>query len=462
MKTLFVASHLPDDHKNEYPPLGIAYLAAVMREKGKDVSIMDLNVIDDQSKWKEALTERIETFQPDIIGIYIMSYGYLQALEEIKFIREKYPDKILIAGGPHVTIYPKKMLEYVDYSVSGEAEITYIEMLERFEQGKDMEGVLGVTWKKRGIIVQNEPRPFIEDLDSIPFPWRDGFDVKNYSYYPKMTIMTSRGCPYGCYYCFRGVFGRSWRGRGAKNVVDEIKLMHEKYGTTDLIINDDLFTFNKKRVIEICDKLIDWGVKIKWQCFARVDCIDKERIEKMRDAGCTAIRYGVETGDEEIMKKTGKGITLERAKEVVKWTRDAGVEAKAFFMIGHPWDTKESVEKTIKFAKEINADIVQFSITTPYPGTELWEIAKKMGIIGKNDEVDWNKLIVLGKNVEVLMHTPTLTEKDIRNYKTKAERDWAIHRGFSIFKHPGKAIKFVKDKGVKRTYRAFKARIKGV
>jgi radical SAM superfamily enzyme YgiQ (UPF0313 family) len=191
---------------------------------------------------------------------------------------------------------------------------------------------------------------------------------------------------------------------------------------------------------------------------SRANLVDLDLLKKMKKAGCVQINYGIETGDPAIMKKIKKGITLEQARKAIKETKEVGIRAKTFFMIGHPWDTKETVERTIKFAKEIDPSNVQFNIVTPYPGSELWDIAKEMGVI-KSDDLDWDRLVIVGDNIDPIMRTYTLSPADIRRYRDKAVHDWGMNKSFKLLKNPIEVIRLIRRKGILPLFKIYKNQV---
>ena len=277
------------------------------------------------------------------------------------------------------------------------------------KQGKSLEGLKGLIYKDYGNegwenrindcdencsikqrdgirIVNNGPREFIQDLDSLPFPAYDLMPLEKYTvlghrleHFP---MITSRGCPFGCRYCSSSLFlGRKFRARSPKNVVDEIEWLVGDFKAKYIAFSDDTFTLSKRRVIEICDEIIKRNLDIKWSCSSRVDTISKELLEKMKDAGCSAIYYGVESASQRVLNYYKKRINLERVKEAVKLTKKAGIEVICSFIIGSPYETKEDMKATLKFALKLNPDYAQFSILTPYPGTDIYREAKEKNLL---------------------------------------------------------------------------------
>ncbi len=365
------------------PPLGLGYLAAALRERGFKVQIID-DLVEKLSF--EKLVGRLKN--SEIVGITSTTATFNSALRYAKMIKERL-GAFVIMGGVHVTFRPFDALRhnFVDAVCVGEGEETIVEVAERVEAGKSLDGVEGVIYRDNGEIVDNGPRGFIEDLDSLPFPAFDLMPLEKYSLLgqklEQFPMITSRGCPFACRYCSSSLFlGRRFRARSAKNVVDEMEWLVEDFGAKHIGFGDDTFTLNRKRVFEICDEIKKRGLDVEWSCSSRVDTINEEMLRKMREAGCSVIYYGVESANKEILNKYyRKRIKLDAVKRAIEITKKVGIETVCSFIIGAPHETKKDMKETLKFAIKLNPDYAQFSILTPYPGTEIYEEAKEKGLI---------------------------------------------------------------------------------
>jgi len=365
------------------PPLGLGYLAAALRERGIGAQIID-DLVEKLSF--EKLMERLKN--SEIVGITSTTATFNSALRYAKLIKEKL-DAFVVMGGVHVTFRPFDALnhDFVDAVCVGEGEETIVEVAERVEAGKSLEGVEGVIYKERGKVVDNGPRGFIEDLDSLPFPAFDLIPLEKYTFFneklEQFPMITSRGCPFACRYCSSSFFfGRRFRTRSAENVVDEMEWLVEDFDAKHVVFEDDTFTLDRRRVFEICEEIKRRGVDVEWSCSSRVDTINEEMLRKMKEAGCSLIYYGVESANKEILENYyRKGIKLDAVKRAVEMTKKVGIGTVCSFIIGAPHETKEDVKKTLKFAMKLNPDYAQFSILTPYPGTEIYEEAKEKGLI---------------------------------------------------------------------------------
>ncbi|MEM2120668.1 MAG: radical SAM protein [Archaeoglobaceae archaeon] len=369
------------------PPLGLGYLASVLREAGFKVRIIDdlvenLNIGDLLKKVKDSV----------IVGITSTTPTFKSALSYAKRIKEAFPEIFVILGGVHVTFQPEKAMEneFVDAVCIGEGEKTIVELAERVESGKSLEGVRGIYYKEEGRIRKNEPREFIEDLDSLPFPAFDLMPLEKYSVFGRklaeFPMITSRGCPFACRYCSSSLFlGRKFRARSAKNVVDEMEWLVEKWNAKHIAFGDDTFTLKKKRVEEICNEIKERGLSVTWSCSSRIDTIDADLLKTMKSAGCSAIYYGIESASKRVLDYYRKRISLERAMEVIRATKKLGISTICSFIIGAPIETRREMEETLKFAIKLDPDYAQFSILTPYPGTEIYDEAKESGTLLSED-----------------------------------------------------------------------------
>lgn len=419
------------DHIKEFmaerPPLGLAYIAAYLEKEGHIVEILDLNISDNT---KKELEEKIK--ENDVIGISILSVFYESTKNLIIYIRKINPNITIVVGGAHASALPNEVLEEndINFVIMGEGELTFAELLENLQKGTSYRMVNGIVFKQNGKIIQTPKREVIKNLDMLPFPARHLLKLDKYVNYfdnqRSTVMMTSRGCPYNCFYCNKNI-GQIWRSRSARNVVDEIEEVYRKYAISVFYFHDDLFTLKKDRVIDICEEILKRNLRIRWICESRVNTIDEEMLRWMKKAGCRAIHYGVESGDQEIINKIGKGITLEQARKALALTKKVGIYSKSYFIIGFPWDTKETINKTINFALSLKTDELQFTMLMPYPGTKCWEEAIKVGSI---DPVNINWDVFSPTNLEVkdkVFFTNNLSAEMIRSLRKKAYRKTIIH-----------------------------------
>ena len=406
-----------------FPPLGIAYIGAILKKHGFNVELLDslaLNLTVKQIK------EAIKKSKADIVGITAMTQTLPGVYYVGKIVKEILPNSLLIIGGPHMMTYPRETMthEFFDVGVIGEGEHTMLEIVKKYSQNEDILDILGTVIRTGKNIKINAPRPFIQDLDQIPFPARELLPYKVYKsvdgLHPLTTMMTSRGCPYKCAMCHKGIWGNKLRFRSAENVVEEILLCVEKFKIKEIYMYDDTFTINKKRTLEICRQAREEKIDIRWDIVTRVNTVDRDIIEALHEAGCRKIRFGVESGEQRILDRMKKGITLEQARKAFKICHEIGMETHAYFMIGYPGETKSTVEKTINFAIELDPKWVSFNITVAYPGTELFKEATQY----KSMNIDYWKRYTLGQFPGKYPYflTDELTESVLKNYIKKANR----------------------------------------
>lgn len=338
------------DVMNIIPPLSIAYIAAVLEKEGYYVKIAEGNFMNHVQ-----IKEYIKNEKPDVVGITTTTPTFesvTKVAEDIKYVDK---DIKIVIGGPHVTALPQEAIkeDCFDIGVIGEGEITFLELVKAFKKDTSLKKVNGIVYKEKGKIKFTKPREFIKDLDSIPFPARHLLPpLKDYhptpaSYrkLPLGVLMTSRGCPYQCTFCDRAVFGTSYRFRSAKNVVNEIEELINKYGAKELKFFDDTFTLDKKRLYEIFDLMKERDIKIGWCCLTRVNHVTKEMLQRMKNAGCWQILYGLESGDDRMLQLLKKGATVAQNEQAVKWAHEVGLSVRADFIMGTPGDTLKVCKK---------------------------------------------------------------------------------------------------------------------
>ncbi|MBM4084054.1 MAG: B12-binding domain-containing radical SAM protein [Planctomycetes bacterium] len=375
---------------NSYPPLGLGYLASVAQRSGHEVRIFDFGLTPQVSTAQAV--ESVSPFNPQVVGISAWTHTFHRSLELARALKSAH-GATTIFGGPHPTVFPTETLanDGVDHVAMGEAEETFVEFLARLEAKATMDGVLGLCYKDGSSLRQNAPRPFIRDLDALPLPDRDLLNVAAYPLRaangaPMTTVLTSRGCPYACVYCYKGLFGTRYRERSAESVISEIEGLMTKYGFRDFYFVDDLFVFNMERLRRILALIREKRLSIRWQCLARVDRMPREAYAEMADAGCDEIHFGIESGSPEILKTIGKHITIAQVENAVRWAKEAGIKTKGYFMTGLPGDTMRTMKQTLDFACRLHLDDAMFSLTTPLPGTRLWELVKdKLPSLSQHD-----------------------------------------------------------------------------
>ena len=365
-------------------PIFLAYSASQLQEEGHAVSYID-SVIQDLDLNKTVA--EAEKNSPEVIFMETTTPSIKADYHNLTALKNATGAKIIV-GGPHATYFHKEVLEEcpaVDIVIRHEFDTKIAEVVSNLDHpGK----VNGICFRDNGVVVDNGDGELAKDLDRIPFPDRDvipwqWYVEAWYSREPFMNMMTSRGCPYRCTFCLwpQSMYGHRQRFRSLDNVFEEIRYLIERYRVKEINIDDGTFTTNKERVVEFCQRLRSEKMGIVWTCNGRVDNVDDEMLKEMKESGCKMIRLGVESGSQEVLDKIRKGLTLKQIEDGVRLVKNHGIQALGGFMFGFPFDTRETVEQTIHFAKKLSLDQVQFSIAMCYPGTSLYEYAKENDLL---------------------------------------------------------------------------------
>lgn len=362
------------------PPTDLMYLAAVAEKAGLEAKINDYS----QNGDYEA---DLKEFNPDYLVVNIATPTLEHDLDAVKKAKEICPNVITIAkGAAFLTLSERIIKEHneLDFGILGEAENTLKEILE----GKPKAEILGLYYKENGEVKFTGNRPFIEDLDSLPFPARHLVDNNIYrrpdNNKVQATIKVSRGCPFHCFFCLATpVSGAKVRRRSPENIVAEIKECVEKYNIKNFLFWSDIFNIDKDWTMKLCQTIIDSGLKITWSANTRADTADLEMAEMMYKSGCRLVSIGVESGSQYMLEKMGKKITLNDVRRTVKVFKKAKIRIYNYFVIGLPWETEETVEETIKFAIELNSDFISFYTATPLPGSRFYDYALEHNLFDK-------------------------------------------------------------------------------
>jgi radical SAM superfamily enzyme YgiQ (UPF0313 family) len=300
-------------------------------------------------------------------------------------------------GGPHVTLKTDEVLRIcsdVDFAVTGEGENTFVKLVDVLDESVRLNDgeisdpdnrlpmIKGISYRKNNKVLRQPSAAFIDDLDTIPFPARDLLvNQASYDSEDMGLLMTSRGCPYSCTYCATSIWDKKVRYRSVNNVIQEIKEVIKTYGTKQFAFKDDSFTVNRKRVIELCNRIVEENIKINWDCNVRVNGLDEVLLNKMKEAGCNSIKVGIETGSERIMTLINKKITLEECLRAAKLLKQAGIHWTGYFMIGLPTETKDDMQKTLEFMRKLEPDFASISVYEPFPGTAMFDLGVEKGLV---------------------------------------------------------------------------------
>jgi len=449
------------------PPLGTAMLAAYLIEQGFSVKIIDTQIGNIST---QKIIEYIKENEPRVIGLSTLTSTFEKAKDIAGQIKSEFPDKIILAGGHHITTFPEEMAKTTDKFdkfIYGEGELTANELMCFFREKnynkeeilKDIEklrSIDGILFKNKGEVIKTPKRKLIPDLDILPLPARHLLEMEKYiplpieyKRLPTIHMMVSRGCPFNCTYCStHAAFGHKVRFRSPEKVIEEVKHVIDKYGAKQISFWDDVLTIDKEWIKKLCNLMIKEKLGIIWNCYAHANTVDDEMLKNMKKAGCFCIWYGIEAGDEELLKIINKGTTIEGIKRAVRLTKNNRIEVRGLFMIGLPGETPKLAQKTIDLAKELGVDYAQFSITTPHIGTKLYETALNYGKLEK----DFSKYT---QHEAVFVPFGYKNKKEVEDMAKKAYKDF-YHRPSYIMKSILK-IRSLND--IKRYLKAFRIAI---
>lgn len=365
-----------------WPPISMAEIAAVLEARGMEARITDAGA---EEVDINRLKDKIDAFAPDLLMINTATPTIEYDLSMAAWAKKHWSGIRTAAFGIHVSQLPKECMTMqtdLDFIVRNEPELTAAELAETLEDGSDPSTVLGITYRKGDEVVTTPPRPYVEDLDSLPFPAWHRVDTSRYVLpYTKrryLLVASARGCPHRCTFCVaKGYYGNRVRLRSPESVVRELQWIGERFGIFDFLFWTESFTLNRKLVMGVCEGILEKNLKIRWVCNSRVDHVDPEMLAAMKRAGCWMIGYGVESSSQEVLDRAKKGITVEQIEKATRWAREAGIQVSAHIVFGLPGDTRETIRDTIRFAKRMRFDYAQFYCATPWPGSTLYQMAQK-------------------------------------------------------------------------------------
>jgi len=420
-----------------YPPLGLMYTGTVLRNEGHRVRLLD---IDPENINEEKFERVMADFAPNAVGITSTTPTVKDALKWAGLCKRLNKNAPVIFGGAHATIVPGDVIKEsaVDIVVIGESESTSKELFNELSgPGPELERIKGIYFKRAGKVTMNDRRPFIEDLDSIPFPDRtllekpDAFVPPDAVYLPVATIITSRGCPGNCTFCCtKQIFSKRFRARSVKNMIEEIEQLTGKERIREIHILDDVFTLDKKRTLKFCEEIKRRNIRAHFQLIngLRADFVNREILGALKSIGVKTLGYGVETGNEKILKSIKKNIPFDVTRKAFKLSKELGFETWAFLIFGLPGETEETIKDTIRFTKELNPDLAKFLVLKPYPGSEVYEELRKKNLILNNNYEDY------GVYTKPVHRLPFLEPERMLYWQKRAFREFYLRPG-KIFFH---------------------------
>ncbi len=363
-------------------PISLTYIAALLRKEGFGLEIIDCMSEENRGGVPELL-DKLNDISPQAVIISLSTPTFYNDIAIVKLIKGRI--NAHIAGiGLHVTVLPEDALScsQLDSVIRGEPELTSLELIQALSKRAGLEYIKGLSYKNQGKIFHNPDRPFIEDLDNLPFPAQDLLKTHRYRLpnngEPYASIIPSRGCYYDCIFCqVKNYYGKRLRLRSVGNVISEIEEIITKFNIRNIAIFSDNFTLDRGFVVSFCNELIENKINISWMANSRVNTVDYPLLDLMRKAGCYGISYGVESGSQDILDRAKKGTTIEQIEKAFYWSSELGIKTLAQVILGLPGDNKHTIKQTLKLLIKINPDFVQFNCAVPYPGTELYNLMHK-------------------------------------------------------------------------------------
>lgn len=456
-------------------PLGLMYIAAVLEKSGYKTEILDAFMTDDPFRKEgriirvgmhfEQIKRQIQKYKPDIVGIAGPFTSQMEHALKISSLAKEVDRTILtVIGGPHVTVMPKEFLEVakdVDVAVIGEGEYSMLDIAQTFEGKKQLNAVLGIAYRQNEDVIVNSPRPFITNLDELPYPAYDHVNMEQYLNPKKIgyrsfrnraiSMITSRGCPYNCCFCSVHLhMGREFRSNSASYVLKHIQYVVEKFDVKNIFFEDDNLTFDLDRFEMICNGLIEKKIKIGWETpnGVRADRLNLNLLQKMKKSGCQSVFFGVESGDQQILSNViCKSLDLNRVVEVAKSSKDIGLKTGGFYIIGFPGEKKENMQKTVDFALKLKRDFdvgMHLFIATPSYGTRLYKDCKAKGYI--EEDLSWNSFAQARQPKGMpLISTEDFTPSEVKEIAAKALEEYKKLSLLNYIKNPRKTLKTAFD-----------------
>ena len=428
-------------HGGSMAPINLCYLAGYGRQQHPDTEFTIIDAEAHAHTYQDTV-DAVADVDPQLIGITANTCAFDTVIQLSNNLKERFPKAKLIIGGSHPSALPEQTLHDApaDFVVIGEGELQLSQVIGQMkDRDEDWSKLKGVVYRDHdGNEKWGPTQELIEDLDTIPFPARDLID--NNLYFPAPTkrvrggphtlLVASRGCPYNCGFCSaQTVWTRKIRGRSPANIVAEVEQCIETYGIHSFNFTDELFTVKKERVLVICGAFVKNKLDMNWVCSARAHHLDKETLDAMREAGCREISFGIEAGNEDILKNIDKALDLKEAERVVNLTKKSGIKTHASYMFGYLGETEETMKQTISFAKKLNTEIAAFFIASPLPGTPFYREALEKGYI--KDDVSWINYSPLSNEQGVISY-PNLSAETIRKWHRKAIRSYYLRPAYIL------------------------------
>jgi anaerobic magnesium-protoporphyrin IX monomethyl ester cyclase len=374
----------------QYPLIGLAYLAAVLEKDGHQVMVIDCPP---QHLTYKHIDQEISHFQPDIIGITSVTATFTSALKVAQNTKQVCPGALVVLGGPHVTIADDQFLlqhPEVDVVVKGEGEQTILALARYISGQGNLNDISGIVFSSNGQLIRTSSRRCIQNLDTLPYPAYHYFPLIKYRIFKKIgvPILTSRGCGLGCSFCLvPQIAGNSFRARTPADIVNELEYVKNRYQIDFVTFNDEIFTYDRKRVLDICSGIKQRKINVPWDCQTRVDLVSKELLHAMKDANCQLINFGIESANQGILNSMTKGTTIQQNVGAIRMAKEAGLSVTVSLVLGYPGETNQTIRQTIDFIKRTEPDDLYLFLATPFPSTQLRDAISDLG--WKMSQ-DWN------------------------------------------------------------------------
>lgn len=457
--------HIKASHEGDYLPFPffLAYAAALLKKNGYEVYLIDAIA---EKLPCENFISKVKKIAPDFI---VAETSTASIYNDMSILRSLHKSMKIIVCGPDINITKEEFLEghnFIDYVLVGEYEMTLLDLMEHLRKSVVLDEVRGIIYRGKGRIIKNPERPLLDDLDMLPWPMRESlpmeryYDVPGGLPIPSVQMVASRGCPFQCIFCAwpQIIYKKgSYRTRGIKDVADEMEYLVNYFGFKSVYFDDDTWNIGKERVLEFCKEVSKRGeddrLRVPWAMMARADLMDEDQLHALKKSGLYAVKYGIESSDQDILNKTKKSMDLKKTERMVRLTMAMGIKTHLTFTFGLPGETKATAEKTINYALKLNPASAQFSITTPYPGTDYFlDLEKKGRILTR----DWSQY---DGNYKSVFYSDTLTAEELVYAKERACAAWENHCRYREpnYDFPVKALavkfwKYIRTKGISYSF----------
>lgn len=434
--------------EGQFQPLGISYIASVLRHRGIAVNILDARSL---HLTIEETAQKVAEQKPAFCGINVVTAQYRTVLMLVERIKALCPQTRVILGGPHIHYEHLKAIQKpeVDFVVRGEGEFAALELLQVVTGGGDLRQVQGLTFRDaKGQTVVNPDREFCRNLDDIPFPARDLLPMEIYNApislgggKPFTSMLATRGCPFKCHYCSETAMWGHQRRRSVDNILDEMEQVIADFGVKYISFVDDLLLVNQKWAIELCRGMRQRGIRVDWECTGRIPYMTEELLREMKKSNCKCVIFGIEFGSQRLLDLVERGYSIKQVEENIALTNKVGIPAKGLFMMGYPTETREDVEATIALAKRLPLDYVTASVVVPLPGTKLYEFAVEKGLL---QPTNWEEHDVLQLQNEMI-RLEDLTLEEVLDYSMELYNQVLLQPSYilrMLKNHPLKSLRY--------------------